>query len=151
MSNFEFNKFIFFNKIKALSSGLYERLSVLFNVAACCSEVASSQQLDQEENLKLAAKYYQLAAGAFTYIRDNSLTTTRNDCTSDMFPETLSFLIAVMLAQAQEVFYAKALKDNMKQNIISKLSAQCSDLYADAMKLLQNDLLKDLQKVCDLF
>jgi programmed cell death 6-interacting protein len=135
-------------KIKALSSGLYERLCVLFNIGACCSEVASNQQLDQEEGLKLAAKYYQLAAGAFAYIRDNSLTTTRNDCTSDMFPETLSFLIAIMLAQAQEIFYMKAIKEKMKEFLVSKLSAQCSDLYADAMKLLQSDLLKDLQKVC---
>lgn len=129
-----------------LSSGLYERLCVLFNVAASCTEVAGMQQLDQEDGLKTAAKLYQLAAGAFTFCRDSSLTTTRNDCTSDLFPETLTVLISIMLAQAQEIFYLKSIKDKMKESIISKLAAQCSDFYADAMNSVQKDSLKDLQK-----
>ncbi len=131
----------------ALSSGLYERLCVLFNVGASCTEVAGIQQLDQEDGLKTAAKLYQLAAGAFTFIRDSSLTTTRNDCTSDLFPETLTVLISIMLAQAQEIFYLKAIKDRMRELIISKLAAQCSDFYADAMKSIQSESLKELQKV----
>ena len=104
------------------------------------------QQLDQEDGLKTAAKLYQLAAGCFTFIRDSSLTTTRNDCTSDLFPETLTVLISIMLAQAQEIFYLKAIKDKMRDLIISKLAAQCSDFYADAMKSIQNDSLKELQR-----
>lgn len=129
-----------------MSSGLYERLCVLFNVGACCSEIAGLQQLDTEDGLKTAAKLYQLAAGAFTYVRDNSLTTTRNDCTSDLYPETLNVLIQTMLASAQEVFYHKAVKDKMRDLIISKLAAQCSDYYAEAMKSVQTESLKDLQK-----
>ena len=35
----------------------------------------------------------------------------------------------------------------MKDSIISKLAAQCSDFYADAMKSIQHESLKDLQKV----
>ena len=129
-----------------MSSGLYERLCVLFNVAASCTEVAGVQQLDQEEGLKTAIKLYQLAAGAFASIRDSSLSTTRSDCTSDLFPETLTVLISIMLAQAQEIFFFKAIKDKMKESIISKLAAQCSDFYADAMKSVQHESLKDLQK-----
>lgn len=53
-----------------------------------------------------------------------------------------------MLAQAQEVFYLKAVKDKMKDQTISKLAAQCSDFYAEAMKSIQVDFLKDVQKVC---
>jgi programmed cell death 6-interacting protein len=52
-----------------------------------------------------------------------------------------------MLAQAQEVFYLKAVRDKMKDGTISKLAAQCSDFYADAMKSIQVDFLKDIQKV----
>ena len=129
-----------------MSSSVYERLCVLFNVAAVCSEVAGTQALDTEEGLKTAAKLYQLAAGAFAYIRDNSLTATRNDCTFDLYPETLSVLSAVMLAQAQEIFYMKSIKDKMRDFIVSKLAAQCSDYYADAMKAIQNDQLKEIQK-----
>lgn len=129
-----------------MSSSVYERLCVLFNVASVCSEVAGTQSLDTEEGLKTAAKLYQQAAGAFAYIRDNSLTATRNDCTFDLYPETLSVLSAIMLAQAQEIFYMKSIKDKMRDFIVSKLAAQCSDYYADAMKAIQNDQLKEIQK-----
>ena len=125
---------------------MYERLCVLFNVAAVCSEIAGTQPLDSEEGLRTAAKLYQIAAGAFAYIRDNSLTATRNDCTFDLYPDTLSLLSCIMLAQAQEIFYLKSIKDKMRELIVSKLAAQCSDYYADAMKSIQNESLKDLQK-----
>lgn len=129
-----------------MSSSVYERLCVLFNIGACASEIAASQVYDQEDGLKTAAKYYNLAAGAFTYIRDNALTATRNDCTTDLYPETLTVLINTMLAQAQEIFYQKAVKDKMKESIISKLAAQCADFYSEAMKSIQSDNLRDLQK-----
>lgn len=129
-----------------LSSGLYEKLCVLFNVACCCSEIASNAQLDQEEGLKSAAKLYQQAAGYFSYIRDNSLTATRSDCTLDFYPETLTLLISIMLAQAQEIFYIKAVDNKFKDGTIAKLVKQCSDFYADAMKAVQVESLKDLQK-----
>lgn len=35
----------------------------------------------------------------------------------------------LMLAQAQECFYEKAVKDNMKASIIAKLAAQVADYY----------------------
>lgn len=120
---------------------------MLFNIGATCSEIAGTQPLDTEEGLKQAAKLYQQAAGAFAFIRENSLTATRNDCTFDLYPETLGLLSAIMLAQAQEVFYLKSIKDKMRDFIVSKLAAQCSDYYADAMKVIQaNEQLKDLQK-----
>jgi programmed cell death 6-interacting protein len=129
-----------------LSSGLYERLCVLFNIAAQASDIASTQQFDTDDGLKTAMKLYQLAASAFSFIRDNSLTTTRSDCTTDFYHETLTCLISMMLAHAQEVFYHKAVNDKLKESTVSKLAMQCSDFYADALKNLQHEDLRDLQK-----
>jgi len=129
-----------------LSSGIYEKLCVLFNIGACCSDIASTAPLETEEGLKTAAKLYQQAAGCYSYIRDHALTATRSDCTWDLYPESLSCLIAIMLAQAQEVFYLKAVDNKFKDGTIAKLVKQCSDFYADAMKAVQTDCLKDLQK-----
>lgn len=129
-----------------LSSGLYEKLCVLFNVGACCSDIAANVQLDTEEGLKTAAKLYQQAAGCFSYIRDNSLTATRSDCTLDFYPDALSLLISIMLAQAQEIFYIKAVDNKFKDGTIAKLVKQTSDYYAEAMKAVQVESLKDLQK-----
>lgn len=126
---------------------MYERLCVLFNIGAVCSDIAGTQPLDTDEGLKTAVKLYQLASGAFAFIRDNSLTATRNDCTFDLYPETLSLLSIIMLAQAQEVFYHRAINEKFKELIVSKISAQCSEYYADAMKMFtSNDQLKDLQR-----
>jgi programmed cell death 6-interacting protein len=118
----------------------------LFNIGACCSDIASTSPLETEEGLKTAAKLYQQAAGCFSYIRDHALTATRSDCTSDFYPDTLTCLIAVMLAQAQEVFYLKAVDNKFKDATIAKLVKQCSDFYAEAMKTVQSESLKDLQK-----
>lgn len=138
---------IFGRSSLTLSSNLYERLCVLFNIAALCSDIAGVQQVDEEDGLRTAAKYYQLAAGAFQHIRDSSLTTTRNDCTSDLYPETLSALSSVMLAQAQEIFYHKSVKDKMKDSVIAKIAAQCSDNYSSAMSIQNVDGLKDATKI----
>jgi len=115
-------------------------------VGACCSDIAANSSLETEEGLKTAAKLYQQAAGCFSYIRDHALTATRSDCTSDFYPDTLTCLIAVMQAQAQEVFYLKAVDNKFKDATIAKLVKQCSDFYAEAMKDVQAENLKDLQK-----
>jgi programmed cell death 6-interacting protein len=91
-------------------------------------------------------RLYQLAAGSFSFIRDSALTTTRADCTSDFYHETLTCLISIMLAHAQECFYHKAVNDKKSEGINSKLAMQCSDFYADALKNLQHENLKELQK-----
>lgn len=45
----------------ALASLGYEKTCVLFNVAALASQIASEQNLDNDEGLKIAAKYYQVS------------------------------------------------------------------------------------------
>lgn len=47
--------------IAALASLGYEKTCVLFNVAALASQIASEQNLDNDEGLKIAAKYYQVS------------------------------------------------------------------------------------------
>lgn len=126
-----------------LSSGLFERLCVLFNIGACASDIAASQSLDQEDGLKTAAKLYQLAAAAFNTIKESSLTATRDDCTFDLYPDTLSLLAAIMLGQAQEIFYYKSLQDKMKDNTISKIASQCYEYYSEASRIITTDNFRD--------
>ena len=120
---------------------------MLFNIGSCASELAASTAFDTEEGLKTVVKYYQLAAGAYTAVRDSSLTTTRNDCTFDLYPDTLNFLISLMLAQLQELFYIKAVREKMQDKNIAKIAMQCSEFYADALRTLGNESLRDIQRV----
>jgi programmed cell death 6-interacting protein len=64
--------------------------------------------------------------------------------TSDLKPETLAALSSLMLAQAQEVFVDKAIKDKMKDSIIAKLCVQTEDMFNDASTMLSKDTLKHI-------
>ncbi|CAL8293859.1 unnamed protein product [Merluccius merluccius] len=121
----------------ALASLGYEKTCVLFNAAALASQIASEQNLDSDEGLKAAAKYYQLASGAFSHIKDTVLSALNREPTMDISPETVGALHHIMLAQAQEVFFLKATSDKMKDALIAKLANQAADFYGDAYKQCQ--------------
>ncbi|MBN3307667.1 PDC6I protein, partial [Amia calva] len=121
----------------ALASVGYEKSCVLFNVGALASQIASEQNLDNDEGLKAAAKFYQLASGAFSHIKDTVLSALNREPTMDISPDTVGTLGQIMLAQAQEVFFVKATSDKMKDAIIARLANQAADFYGDAFKQCQ--------------
>ncbi|XP_044311108.1 programmed cell death 6-interacting protein isoform X1 [Varanus komodoensis] len=121
----------------ALASLGYEKTCVLFNCGALASQIASEQNLDNDEGLKAAAKHYQFASGAFQHVKDTVLSSLNREPTVDIAPDTVSTLSLIMLAQAQEVFFLKATRDKMKDAIIAKLANQAADYYGDAFKQCQ--------------
>ncbi|TRZ01134.1 hypothetical protein DNTS_007856, partial [Danionella cerebrum] len=133
----------------ALASVGYEKTCVLFNVGALASQIAAEQNLDNDEGLKTAAKFYQLASGAFAHIKDTVLSALNREPTMDISPETVGTLSQIMLSQAQEVFVLKATADKMKDAIIAKLANQAADYYGDAFKQCQykENLPKDVLPV----
>lgn len=46
----------------------YEKVCVLFNIAALQSSVAAAQSLESDEGLKLAAKLFQVNINSINYI-----------------------------------------------------------------------------------
>ncbi|XP_051879087.1 programmed cell death 6-interacting protein isoform X2 [Pristis pectinata] len=121
----------------ALASLGYEKSCVLFNIGALASQIAAEQNLENDEGLKSAAKYYQLASGVFQHIKDTVLSALNREPTMDISPDTVGTLSLIMLAQAQEVFFLKAAADKMKDAIIAKLANQAADYYGDAFKQCQ--------------
>lgn len=127
-----------------ISSLAYERMCILFNMAAIQSTVAAQQPLDTEESLKLAAKLLQQSAGIFTYLKANIMMAVHQETTPDLNPETLDALAKLMLAQAQEVIAYKCIRDEMKESMVAKVCAQCEEFYTDALRIMQKDNLKPL-------
>ena len=64
----------------------------------------------------------------FTYINENFLHAPSTDLSRD----TVKTLIAIMLAQAQEVFLEKQIADGKKVGLLAKLASQAASLYAQA-------------------
>nr|KAG5695062.1 hypothetical protein BaRGS_032555 [Batillaria attramentaria] len=128
----------------AIASAAYEKVCMLFNIAALQSQIASIQNFESDEGLKAAVKYFQQSCGILGHLKDIVLSHVQQEPTPDLNPDTLNSLSAVMLAQAQESIYRKATIDRMKESMIAKLAYQCSELYADAMKLMQLGSIRDL-------
>ncbi|KAF2279686.1 BRO1-domain-containing protein [Westerdykella ornata] len=111
----------------------FELANIIYNVAAMYSQLGMSSNRSTQDGLKVAANNFCLAAGVLSHLRENVLPDLRTSPPEDMDNMTLDSLEKLMLAQGQECFWQKAVKDGMKDATISKLAARVSDLYNEAM------------------
>ena len=84
------------------------------------------------EGLKSACNYFCQAAGVVAHIKTELIPDLRTVPPEDMDTMTLESLQQLLLAQAQECFWSKAVKDGLKDGLISKLAAKVSDFYDQA-------------------
>ena len=91
-----------------MSNGAYEKFCALFNIGALLSQLGATQNQTSDDGLKTAAKYFQRAAGIFTYLKDNIFPVLQTLPTPDMSVSCLTALSSINIAQAQESFYIKA-------------------------------------------
>ena len=105
---------------------------MLWNLAALYSQLAVSLNRSTSEGLKTACNYFCQAAGVLSHIRTEVIPDMRTLPPDDMDTMTLESLQQLMLAQAQECFWSKAVKDGLKDGLIAKLAAKVSDFYDQA-------------------
>lgn len=125
----------FTHKSTAQYSLAFEKASIIFNISAVLSCHAAHQTRSEESGLKTAYHSFQASAGMFTYINENFL----HAPSSDLSRETVKTLIAIMLAQAQEVFLEKQVADKKKVALLAKLASQAAYLYAQAVEGVQDN------------
>lgn len=118
----------------------YELANIMFNLAAMYSQLAMSSNRSTPDGLKVAANNFCLAAGTISHLRNTILPELRTEPPEDMDLMTLDCLEKLMLAQGQECFWQKAVKDGLKDATIAKLAARVSDLYNEGTEAgIQSD------------
>ncbi|KAA8619503.1 pH-response regulator protein palA/RIM20 [Pyrenophora tritici-repentis] len=110
----------------------FELANIMFNLAAMYSQLAMSSNRSTPDGLKAAANNFCLGAGVLSHLRNSILPELRTDPPEDMDIMTLECLEKLLLAQGQECFWQKAVKDGLKDATIAKLAARVSDLYNEA-------------------
>jgi programmed cell death 6-interacting protein len=134
--------------ITGIADWKYERLCLLFNLAALESQVGASVSRTTKEGIKEAARHFQTAAGILFFLRDSMLDKILGKMPSDLSHHSLTFLGTVMLAQAQLCFYEMAANHlGYPPEKISRIAIKSADLYRDSLKALTPELSKELNKV----
>lgn len=106
----------------------FEKASVLYNLGSVLSQLGALKA--EEEDYKLSYQYFQYAAGVYKFVSENFLHAPSDDLSG----KTMSFLLALELAQAQEVFLLKVMHEDGKASLISKMSQSCSTHYGTALE-----------------
>ncbi|KAF9532602.1 BRO1-like domain-containing protein [Crepidotus variabilis] len=115
----------------------FERLSILFNLAALHSQLASFEDRSTAEGIKRAAGNYQQAAGTLRFLHTNAVSSFHRPLDEDDVPLDLSLdfvkaLEWLMLAQAQECSWQLAKLSQYRNSLIGKIAAGTSHYYGMA-------------------
>lgn len=110
----------------------FELANVLFNLGALYCQLAIASNRATADGLKSAANYFMLGAGVMSHLKATIMPEMRSTAPTDMDAMTLECLENLLLAQAQECFWQKAVKDGLKDASIAKLASKVSDLYVEA-------------------
>ncbi|KAK6459186.1 BRO1-like domain-containing protein [Scheffersomyces xylosifermentans] len=117
-----------------------EQLNVIFQLGSLYSQLALLESRHTDEGLKNACSYFQMAAGCFELIasivkKESEDSTSILQIPRDLQRETIECLKYLMLAQAQETIWQKALGNpSMKDTVIARLSIQTSTYYSQALE-----------------
>lgn len=115
-----------FNRTMHTQSSLtFEKASVMFQIAAIHSSIASSQNRVDIQSLTRAFYYFRACAGILIYINEAFLYPP----SQDLRPDIIKCLAELSLAQATEVFLERCHITNESEGLLSRLSAQISSMY----------------------
>ncbi|KAF9820903.1 hypothetical protein IEO21_01130 [Rhodonia placenta] len=120
----------------------YERAAVIFNLGALFSQLASAEDRSNPLGLKQAIMYSQNAAGAYNYLV-SALPPLKASVAADDIPLEFTSPFSrsmeyLMLAQAQECVWQRAVMDNYKNALIAKLAGKVASLYAASLNQIKD-------------
>ncbi|XP_078166741.1 vacuolar-sorting protein BRO1-like isoform X1 [Carex rostrata] len=120
------------NKKSSLQSIDFEKAAILFNIGAVYSQIGCMTERNTEEGRKAAYVEFQKAAGVFRLLKENAVV----GATVDLTAECAGMLEILMLAQAQECMFDKAIADSKGVTLCSKVAKQAGNFYIEAYSAL---------------
>lgn len=118
----------------------FEKAGILYNTVSVLSDAALKKYIssegDTDESIKEALVMLQQAAGVLQFLRENFL----HAPSKDLNRATTTFLIELMLAQAQELFALKVINGDTaqtKNSLIAKLCKSAGTHYAECHKFVK--------------
>jgi programmed cell death 6-interacting protein len=99
-----------------------EKAAIVFNVGAAASRIAATVSRATEEGVRAACGEFQRAAGAFRAVGE--MMEEEEATTVDMSSQASAMLERLMLAQAQECCFERALDAGKSQTVCSKVARQ---------------------------
>ena len=112
-----------------------EKCAILFNIGTIYASQAAKQNLSNDDGLKNANNLFKSAAGAFETLKKTLEGSTHPAYTPDLSIGCADFLVKLMLGQAQECFFYKSLKANMKPKNVSMLAVATAEYYASCVEV----------------
>ncbi|KAI5809570.1 putative pala protein [Peziza echinospora] len=107
----------------------FEWANVLYNLASLYSKLGATSPRTTTEGIKIANNHFQRAAGVIKHLKDEVIPELRSAPPEDMDHFSLEALENLMLAQAQECFWHKAVVDGNRDALIAKIAEQVSDFF----------------------
>ncbi|CAI5756897.1 unnamed protein product [Candida verbasci] len=118
-----------------LRSFKFEKLNNIFQLGAIYSQLALKESRHTDEGLKKSCNLFQLSSGCFQYISNLVDKYNTIHFSSDFRNETVLSLMNLMLAQAQETIWQKALNNTtIKDSVIARLSLSVSEYYSKTVE-----------------
>ena len=122
----------------------YESACVLYNLAAALSYAGTVQDREEPKGMRAACQAFQHAAGALDALVAlvGSASFESEGATLDLHPKALEAWRALMLGQAQQCFYEKAVADKMKDSVTAKIAAQAAASFQLGSAALRHKALR---------
>ncbi|GBF94332.1 hypothetical protein Rsub_06954 [Raphidocelis subcapitata] len=109
----------------------FEKAAVLFNLAAVISQSALQVERGTADGLTRACKLFQESAGLFAHLREHEANKVDAPAPVDVSPECCGLMERLMLAQAQECVYHKAVTDGKSPAVAARLAKQAATMYSE--------------------
>lgn len=109
----------------------FEKAAVLFNLACVISQMAIACDRTTGDGLKQACHLYQEAAGVFAFLRERESNKVDSPPPTDLSNDCVALLEKLMLTQAQECVFNKAVIEGKSASLLARLAKQQTIMYSE--------------------